>query len=363
MSEVIGGFSFFKLRNGKSAYVAISYDKQLAQVVALDGDGNVSAIAPDWTTPTEGTNSNQPIISLKIATGMVATDLQWYYNNQLIVFPSSKFSVSGDLLSLKITSNLASKDNLFTDTVSVKGKLLDSSGYYAGDIDKSVEIPIYKASANGYMVMIDTTSTTISSDSPTTTLTAKILQGTQEVTGFTNYKWYAGLNGTVIGTGKTLQVTRDMVTGYQVFICKAFSSGNAELDAESVTIYDESDNYNMTCTASSSVETVANITKSYSVPANASSCTMTPHLSINNVEKTTGVSWTLTKVHGDTKRPIIEINGNSDATSDSDSDTNTNSYNTTTSGSIILNEKDYNSIVGSKKSTVEVDVIARADFQ
>ena len=211
------------------------------------------------------------------------------------------------------------------------------------------------------MVMIDTTSTTISSDNPTTTLTAKILQGAQEITGFTNYKWYAGLNGTVIGTGKNLQVTRDMVEGYQVFICKAFSSGNAELDAESVTIYDESDNYNMYCTASSSVETVDNISKSYSVPANASSCTMTPHLSVNNIEKT-GISWVLTKVHGDTKRPIIEIDGNSDATSDSDSDTNTNSYNTTTSGSITLNEKDFNSIVGAKKAVVEVDVIARADF-
>lgn len=361
MSEVIGGFSFYKLRNGKSTYVTISCDKQLAQVVALDGDGNVSAIAPDWTTPSEGTNSNQPIISLGIAMGMTATDLQWYYNNQLIVFPSSKFSVSGDLMSLKIISNLASKDNLFTDTISVKGKLLDTSGYYAGDIDKSIEIPIYKASANGYMVMIDTTSTTISSDNPTTTLTAKILQGAQEITGFTNYKWYAGLNGTVIGTGKNLQVTRDMVEGYQVFICKAFSSGNAELDAESVTIYDESDNYNMYCTASSSVETVDNISKSYSIPANASSCTMTPHLSVNNIEKT-GISWTLTKVHGDTKRPIIEIDGNSDATSDSDSDTNTNSYNTTTSGSITLNEKDFNSIVGTKKAVVEVDVIARADF-
>lgn len=361
MSEVTGGFSLYRLRNGKSAYVAIGCDKQLVQVVALDGDGNVSAIAPDWTTPAEGTNNNQPTISLQIATGMKATDLQWYYNNQLIIFPSSKFSISADLLSLKIISNLASKDNLFTDTISVKGKLLDSAGYYAGDIDKSMDIPIYKASANGYMVLIDATSTTISSDNPTTTLTAKTLQGAQEIVGFTNYKWYSGLNGTVIGTGKTLSVNRDMVNGYQVFICKAFSSGNVELDAESVTIYDASDNINIYYSVASSVETMDNLTSSYTIPANAGSCTVTPHLFLNNVEKT-GVSWTMTKLHGDTKRPIVEIDGNTDATSDSDSDTSTNNYNTTTTGNIVILEKDSTSIVGAKKSFVEVTLITRADY-
>lgn len=350
--SIQGSFVLYKLRNGKNSYTELSRDKQLQQTVALDGDGKVTAIAPDWTQA-----SNQPTITLGIGEGLTATDLQWLYNGTPIVFPSTKFSLSANGMSLKITDNLASATNLFTDTIGVTGTLLDASGYYAGSIDKSIEIPINKASANGYMVLINTIGgTSISASSPKTTLEGVLQQGASVVDGFTNFKWYSGLDNTVIGTGKTLEVTRDMVTGYQFFVCKAYSIGNVELDAESITIYDKSDDYLIWVTAVSNKETI-NIDKTYRVPADATDVTLTPHISVNGTELT-GKTWTLNKLHYSSTKLIAEISDNNDATTDTDVEDN---YNTSTSGSIVIKDKDYTSIVGSEKLYGEVLIIGRVN--
>jgi hypothetical protein len=346
--------TLFKLRSGNEGSAFISCDKQLFQVVTMNAEGNdTTAIVPDWTQ-----TSNQPTITLTLGKGCTATDLKWYYNGSEIVFPSSTFQKSSDGLQLKIVNNLASKDNLFTDNIKVTGELLDSEGQDSGKIEKSVDIPIYKASSNGWMVYING-GKTLSFSVNSTTLTAGIMNGGTKVDTFTNYVWYAANDlETQLGTGKTLNVTRSMVNGYQTFICKAFEGGT-ELDAESITIFDESDDIVIRYSVSNSDSTsLDNVEDSYHVPANASSCTVTPHVIVNGTEKTEKASsaaylWKLTKVHANTQKKIGVISGNDDATTDVESE---DSYNTTTSGTITVYDKDYVSIVGSTKLKVEVGI-------
>jgi hypothetical protein len=247
---------------------------------------------------------------------------------------------------------------------------MDSSGNNQGTVEKSIDVPIQRASSNGYTVLINAERTAIDATNPSTVLTAKLLLGATEQSSFTNFKWYklgsdaqGNITYTQVGTNSaTLTVTRDDVTGSQMYLCKAYSTGNVELDAQSITIADVADGYDIYFTTVQGTDTQNNIQKFFNVSASAASVTVKPKLSVNGTEKATGVSWTLEKVHGDTQKLIAEISEDTEKTTDTDT---ANSYNTVSnvsqeSAAITVFDKDYVSLVETSKRQVEVQVNAIA---
>lgn len=359
-----GSLTLYKLRNGSTIGVALSVDKALLQIVALDPDGNVSSISPDWSVA-----SNQPTITPVPLPGLTLSDINWYYNGTLITSADPRFLLNANG-SLKIIANLASASNLFTDTIKMAAVSMDSSGNNQGTVEKSVEVQIQRASSNGYTVLINADRTAIDAANPSTVLSAKLLLGATEQASFTNFKWYkigsdalGNITYTQVGTNSaTLTVTRDDVTGSQMYLCKAYSTGNVELDAQSITIVDVADGYDIYFTTVQGTDTQNNIQKFFNVSASSSSVAVKPKLSVNGTELTTGVFWTLEKVHGDTQKLIAEISGDTEKTTDTDI---ANSYNTVAnvsqeSAAITVQDKDYISLVGTSKRQVEVQVNAIA---
>jgi hypothetical protein len=359
-----GSLTLYKLRNGNTTGVALSVDKALSQIVALDPDGNVSSISPDWSVA-----SNQPTITAVPLAGLALSDINWYYNGTLITSADSRFLLNSNG-TLRIIANLASASNLFTDTIKMTAFSMDSSGNNQGTVEKSIDVPIQRASSNGYTVLINAERTAIDATNPSTVLTAKLLLGATEQSSFTNFKWYklgsdaqGNITYTQVGTNSaTLTVTRDDVIGSQMYLCKAYSTGNVELDAQSITIADVADGYDIYFTTVQGTDTQNNIQKFFNVSASAASVTVKPKLSVNGTEKATGVSWTLEKVHGDTQKLIAEISEDTEKTTDTDT---ANSYNTVSnvsqeSAAITVFDKDYVSLVGTSKRQVEVQVNAIA---
>jgi hypothetical protein len=359
-----GSLTLYKLRNGSTTGVALSVDKSLLQIVALDPDGNVSSISPDWSIA-----SNQPTITAVPLLGYTLSDINWYYNGTLITSADSRFLLNPNG-SLKIINNLASASNLFTDTIKMMAVSMDSSGNNQGTVEKSIDVQIQRASSNGYTVLINAERTAIDATNPSTVLTAKLLLGATEQSSFTNFKWYkigsdaqGNITYTQVGTNSaTLTVTRDDVTGSQMYLCKAYSTGNVELDAQSITIADVADGYDIYFTTVQGADTQNNIQKFFNVSASSTSVAVKPKLSVNGTEMATGVFWTLEKVHGDTQALIAEISGDEKETTDTDT---ANSYNTVSnvsqeSAAITVFDKDYISLVGTSKRQVEVQVNAIA---
>jgi len=365
MSTNTSGFlTLYKLRNGNTAAASLSNDKQLMQVVSLDPDGNVSSISFDWSIP-----SNQPTITPVGSAGYTLSDINWYYNGDLITSANPKFLLNANG-SLKIVANLASASNLFTDTIKMIAVAMDPAGNNQGTVEKSIDIQIQRASSNGYTVLINAERTVLDATNPSTVLSAKLLLGATEQNGFTNFKWYkigsdalGNITYTQVGTNSaTLTVTRDDVTGSQMYLCKAFSTGNVELDSGSITIADVADGYDIYFTCINGSETQNNVQKFFNVPASATSVIVKPHISVNSVELSTGASWSLEKVHGDTQKLIAEIAGDSTETTDTET---ANTYNSVTnvsqeSVSITVYDKDYISLVGISKRQVEVQINAIA---
>jgi len=359
-----GTITLRKLRNGSTSAVTLNVDKQLLQLVAInDATGNAT-VAPDWTVA-----ANQPTITPMLvggATGMTLSDIRWYYNGDTYIGNVASGSINSNFRinangSLTIIGNLASKDNLFTDTVTMKAEVTDTTGITSGNIEKSIDIPIQRASTSGYTVLIDSTSTVLGTTSSgsvvnSATLTAKVLQGVTDVTDSVTVKFFNGLSDSTGTTGKTLTVSRSDVNGSQLYIARAFV-GSTEVDAEGITILDSSDEYQVVTDVTDGVNSQNNVT-TYNVPESTALITVTGRAQRNGADITAS-SWVTSKVHADTQKLIAEVDGQSAFTTDT---TVANSYNTTSTNTITVLDKDYINTSSGSKKRAEVFVIAQAEI-
>lgn len=351
--SVQGGVTFYKLRNGSSAAASLSVDNQLTQIVAVDASG-AATVAPDWTVA-----ANQPTITAAVG-GYSLTDINWYYNGDLITSANASFDISipGKL---KIIKNLASASNLASDIITFKAQMVDNSGSYAGDVEKSIEVLILKASNNGYTTVINPSASVLSEATPNATLTAKVFQGTTDVTDQCTYKWFKGTGTTEWKTGKSITIDRSNVDGYQLFVCRAYGSTGNELDTEGITIHDVADDYDVYMTVVANGNTTDNVQERYGVDEKAASATATPHLVIGTARtEKTGLTWKLQKLHSETMKLIAEISGSTTQTSDTDTE---DAYNTINGTSITIYDKDYisNTTQGGLKA-MEVQVTCSTEF-
>lgn len=218
-----------RVRNNDSLSISIESTQPLFQ--GVDANNDNATPFPNWETD----DAARPILTpvVKSAKGNIVSlsNHQWKYGDTLLVFSGSTsgtFQLTGDGKfgmdangRLKIFKNLASSSSTSSDTLTYSGtaKIGDSS---TQDVSGFVTILIQPMGNNSYMGWI-TANRSILTDAPnenTATLSARLWLSTTELTDF-SVKWKNSA-GEVLGSDKTLTVTRDMVNGSTLITCEFY---------------------------------------------------------------------------------------------------------------------------------------------
>lgn len=218
-----------RVRNNDSLSISIESTQPLFQ--GVDANNDNATPFPNWETD----DTARPILTpnVKSAKGNIVSlsNHQWKYGDTLLVFSGSTsgtFQLTGDGKfgmdangRLKIFKNLASSSSTSSDTLTYTGtaKIGDSS---TQDVSGFVTILIQPMGNNSYMGWI-TANRSILTDAQnenTATLSARLWLSTTELTDF-SVKWKNSA-GEVLGSDKTLTVTRDMVNGSTLITCEFY---------------------------------------------------------------------------------------------------------------------------------------------
>lgn len=274
MSKTGAAFSVRFLRNGDQVVIVRNIINRNGSGLALFQviDPNTGTIAPNWdaTNLPEGAEKEavldaQPIIQLGVRSsyGYPAeiTGVKWSYNNHALKFALNgaewvneannkpfQARIKDKNYQLKIVGNLASMENVANRQITY-----DVNYACNGMNDKvqgSVDVLIQAAGSNSHMLQISATSVELDDKTPSTTLTAVGMYGTEFVTiGSNGYtiKWYQDGKELAEKTAATLVVDRDDVTGGSLFIAKLFLNGSA-VAQDSQRINDIADEYQIMAT-------------------------------------------------------------------------------------------------------------------
>lgn len=269
MSKTGAAFSVRFLRNGDQVVIVRNIINRKNSGLALFQvvDPTKGVVTPNWdaTNLPEGAEKEavldaQPIIRLGVRSsyGYPAeiTSVKWAYNGTEL-----KFTLNGEIWAdeannkpfqarikdknyeLKIVGNLAAAEK-------VANKQITYDVNYACNgmtdmVKGSVDVLIQAAGSNSHMLQISATSVELDDKTPSTTLTAVGMYGTEIVTiGSNGYtiKWYQDGKELAGKTAATLVVDRDDVTGGSLFIAKLFLNGSA-VAQDSQRINDIADEY------------------------------------------------------------------------------------------------------------------------
>lgn len=218
-----------RLRNNDSLSISIESTQPLFQ--GVDANNDNATPFPNWETDDAARPILTPVVKSVKGNIVSLSNHQWKYGDTLLVFSGSTsgtFQLTGDGKfgmdangRLKIFKNLASSSSTSSDTLTYSGtaKIGDSS---TQDVSGFVTILIQPMGNNSYMGWI-TANRSILTDAQnenTATLSARLWLSTTELTDF-SVKWKNSA-GEVLGSDKTLTVTRDMVNGSTLIICEFY---------------------------------------------------------------------------------------------------------------------------------------------
>lgn len=240
-----------RVRNNDFLSISIESTQPLFQ--GVDANNDNATPFPNWETDDAARPILTPVIKSVKGNIVSLSNHQWKYGDTLLVFSGSTsgtFQLTGDGKfgmdangRLKIFKNLASSSSTSSDTLTYNGtaKIGDSS---TQDVSGFVTILIQPMGNNSYMGWI-TANRSILTDAQnenTATLSARLWLSTTELTDF-SVKWKNSA-GEVLGSDKTLTVTRDMVNGSTLIICEFYhkDAQNACFRAGKVMI-DNADEY------------------------------------------------------------------------------------------------------------------------
>lgn len=305
-----------RVRNNDSLSISIESTQPLFQ--GVDANNDNATPFPNWETD----DAARPILTpvVKSAKGNIVSlsNHQWKYGDTLLVFSGStsgSFQLTGDGKfgmdangRLKIFKNLASSSSTSSDTLTYSGtaKIGDSS---TQDVSGFVTILIQPMGNNSYMGWI-TANRSILTDvqnENTATLSARLWLSTTELTDF-SVKWKNSA-GEVLGSDKTLTVTRDMVNGSTLITCEFYhkDAQNACFRAGKV-MTDNADEYVI-------VGEVSNL-----IGDNAATITgRIKNTRTNAIVTPTNVAWNA-KAYKDNNELIKEVSSNVITISKSESD-------------------------------------------
>lgn len=219
-----------RVRNNDSLSISIESTQPLFQ--GVDTNNDTATPFPNWETD----DAARPILTpnIKSAKGNIVSlsNHQWKYGDTPLVFipgsTSGSFQLTGDGKfgmdangRLKIFKNLASSSSTSSDTLTYSGTAT-IGGSSTQDVSGFVTILIQPMGNNSYMGWI-TANRSILTDvqnENTATLSARLWLSTTELTDF-SVKWKNSA-GEVLGSDKTLTVTRDMVNGSTLITCEFY---------------------------------------------------------------------------------------------------------------------------------------------
>ena len=305
-----------RVRNNDSLSISIESTQPLFQ--GVDANNDNATPFPNWETD----DASRPILTpvVKSAKGNIVSlsDHHWNYGDTLLVFngsTSGSFQLTGDGKfgmdangRLKIFKNLASSSSTSSDTLTYSGtaKIGDSS---TQDVSGFVTILIQPMGNNSYMGWI-TANRSILTDvqnENTATLSARLWLSTTELTDF-SVKWKNSV-GEVLGSDKTLTVTRSMVNGSTLITCEFYhkDAQNACFRAGKV-MTDNADEYVI-------VGEVSNLIgdKAATITGNIK------NTRTNAIVTPTGVTWNA-KAYKDNNELIKEVSSNVITIAKSESD-------------------------------------------
>lgn len=305
-----------RVRNNDSLSISIESTQPLFQ--GVDANNDNATPFPNWETD----DAARPILTpvVKSAKGNIVSlsNHHWKYGDTLLVFSGSTsgtFQLTGDGKfgmdangRLKIFKNLASSSSTSSDTLTYSGTAtIGNSG--TQDISGFVTILIQPMGNNSYMGWI-TANRSILTDvqnEDTATLSARLWLSTTELTDF-SVKWKNSA-GKVLGSDKTLTVTRDMVNGSTLITCEFYHKDvqNACFRAGKV-MTDNADEYVIVGEVSNLIgDKAATITGR--IKNTRTNAIVTP----------ANVSWNA-KAYKDNNEPIKEVNSNVITIAKSESD-------------------------------------------
>ena len=306
-----------RVRNNDSLSISIESTQPLFQ--GVDANNDNATPFPNWETD----DAARPILTpvVKSAKGNIVSlsNHNWKYGDTLLVFSGSTsgtFQLTGDGKfgmdangRLKIFKNLASSSSTSSDTLTYSGTANTSGGSSTQDVSGFVTILIQPMGNNSYMGWI-TANRSILTDAQnenTATLSARLWLSTTELTDF-SVKWKNSA-GKVLGSDKTLTVTRDIVSGSTLITCEFYhkDARNACFRAGKV-MTDNADEYVI-------VGEVSNL-------IGDKDAKITGHIKntrTNDIVTQTNVAWNA-KAYKDNNELIKEVNSNVITIAKSESD-------------------------------------------
>lgn len=305
-----------RVRNNDSLSISIESTQPLFQ--GVDANNNNATPFPNWETDDAARPILTPVVKSAKGNIVYLSNHHWKYGDTLLVFSGSTsgtFQLTGDGKfgmdangRLKIFKNLASSSSTSSDTLTYSGtaKIGDSS---TQDVSGFVTILIQPMGNNSYMGWI-TANRSILTDvqnENAATLSARLWLSTTELTDF-SVKWKNSA-GEVLGSDKTLTVTRDMVNGSTLITCEFYhkDAQNACFRAGKV-MTDNADEYVI-------VGEVSNL-------IGDKAATITGRIKntrTNAIVNPANVSWNA-KAYKDNNEPIKEVNSNVITIAKSESD-------------------------------------------
>jgi hypothetical protein len=298
-----GSITIRRLRNGDSLFISFdSNNVDLYQGV----DTESGAIFPDWTV-----TANQPIRTPRVSSSRgyaVTLSLQkWYRAGQEISFSvnggdgwwadaTGTFKMQVDTGALKICKNLANRDSV-------------------GNVNLK-----WSAVASSYVGTLLAESEQISSLNTSTTLSTSLRLGTEAVANY-HTKWFKDNEQLTDFAGqKTLEVTRSMVDGIQLFICEFYKtiSDVSPIYRAGIRIIDVSDEFqiNFTVTSGNEVDTGTDVTVVASIM----------NMTTKTVVPSGDADWTLTLLNNSTLETIRVVNTDTITITTADTDKNGKQY-------------------------------------
>jgi hypothetical protein len=245
-----------RLRNGDSLYMSFNVTGILYQGV----DTDTGSVKPSWEDA-----ANQPVITPIVSSmrgnGVSLSMFSWKYLGASLSFTGSssgdwvtdstgKFQMNVTTGALKIIKDLASATNVANDTLEFSCVATVAGMEYT--ITKSIDVVIQSVGASSYVGLITASTTQLSATTTTATLKAVLMLSGVETSCYV--KWLKGSTAWKDKTSSmTVSVTRDDVSGSQLFICEFYAAEADTLPVfrAGINIIDTLDDYIINLTVTS----------------------------------------------------------------------------------------------------------------
>lgn len=248
-----GSATIKRLRNGDTLYLTLE-GNGIALFQSIDPTALSPTPSPSWKV-----KANQPELTPKITSArgssVTLSNHTWKYRGTLLVFSGAldgdytkdstgKFEMNKSTGALRIISDLASVTNYGNEvlTYSCTATVGDLSYNFTRDRD----ITIVRAGAGTYTGVLTATAMQIGG-TETSTIKSKFYEGTVEKDSY-YIKWFK--NGseeeiTKFRGNKSIEVTRDDVSGSTLFVAHFFANSSAiePLARAAIRIIDNNDEY------------------------------------------------------------------------------------------------------------------------